>query len=34
MPDGLFEYLAEPGVLPACLSDFFGDLAVSRTATA
>jgi hypothetical protein len=34
MPDGHFEYLAEPGVLPACLSEFVGDAAGGRTTTA
>jgi hypothetical protein len=34
MPDGHFEYLVEPGVLPACLSEFVGDVAGGRTTTA
>jgi hypothetical protein len=34
MPDGQFEYLAMPGVLAACLSEFFGAVAGGRTSTA
>jgi hypothetical protein len=34
MPDGHFDYLAAPGVVPACLHQFFGHVADGRAATA